>query len=518
MEKAVSFFNAEELQRLGWFYTCLIILASLFAAQSVGSAIYEAFLSHRSVYPGPFWCQISNIPAAWHLWHGTHAYWINRLHKKYGDVVRITPSELSYANAQAWKDIYGHAHSGRRVNDKEPRFYGPVKDLDNKTPGILEADDQNHTRMRKIFSHAFSHKAIQEQEPIFQTYTSLLITKLKKVVAEDPRRQFDILAWYNYTTFDVMADLTFGESLNLLETTTYVPWISAIFDSLQAGVIFRSMRYWPSIYRTLRFIFGKTLREKRRVQFKYCADSVDKRLEKDPEHTRPDLWSLVLRQKEEERLTLAEMHTNSSAFMMAGTETTATLCAGLTYYLLKHPEKMNRLVKEIRMSFRSESEMTITRMQHLEYLQACLDEALRVYPPSVTGFQRRTPPEGAEICGRLVPGETTVYVSNYACFRNEKNFRDPDEFIPERFLPTGGYDNDNRAALQPFSYGPRNCMGKHMAYVEMRMIMVKMLWNFDYKLCDDSDDWLDQRVYLVWKKKPLMVKLKPRNDSDGLLQ
>ena len=49
-----------------------------------------------------------------------------------------------------------------------------------------------------------------------------------------------------------------------------------------------------------------------------------------------------------------------------------------------------------------------------------------------------------------------------------------------------------------------------MAYVEMRMIMVKMLWNFDYRLCDENDNWLDQKVYLVWKKEPLMVCLKPR--------
>ena len=51
-----------------------------------------------------------------------------------------------------------------------------------------------------------------------------------------------------------------------------------------------------------------------------------------------------------------------------------------------------------------------------------------------------------------------------------------------------------------------------MAYVEMRMIMVKMLWNFDYELCDESDNWLDQKVYLVWKKEPLTVQLKPRKD------
>lgn len=167
-----------------------------FFVRYIGSVIYEVFLSPLNVYPGPFWCRISNLPAAWQLWHGTHAYWINRLHKKYGEVARISPTELSYTSAQAWKDIYGHAHDGKPTNGKEPRFYGPVKDLDNKTPGILESDDANHTRMRKIFSHAFSHKAIQEQEPIFQKYTSSLIKKLKMAIAEDSKRQFDILAWY----------------------------------------------------------------------------------------------------------------------------------------------------------------------------------------------------------------------------------------------------------------------------------------------------------------------------------
>jgi cytochrome P450 len=224
------------------------------------------------------------------------------------------------------------------------------------------------------------------------------------------KRAADGFVCYSYTTFDVMSDLTFGEPLHLLQhqNPKYVPWIAAVFNSLQAGVIFRSMRYWPTLYRILRFIAGKKLREKRRQQFKFCADSVDIRLTKDPEHTRPDLWSLVLRQKEEQRLTLDEMHTNSSAFMMAGTETTATLLSGLTYYLLKNPDKMDKLVKEIRTSFHSEEDMTIGRLQRLEYLQACLDEALRIYPPSVTGFQRRTPPGGADICGRFVPGNVST--------------------------------------------------------------------------------------------------------------
>ncbi|KLU92793.1 hypothetical protein MAPG_11778 [Magnaporthiopsis poae ATCC 64411] len=508
---AVLWQHAMDTPGWAWPNLGVIGLVILLVAQYIVFLVRSLFLSGLRDYPGPFWCRISHVPAMWHLWHGTHAYWIHRLHQRYGSVVRVTPTELSYTDAEAWKDIYGHAHQSHQVNGKEPRFYGPVKDLDNGTPGILEAGDEDHTRMRRIFSHAFSHKAIREQEPIFQAYTDKLISKLREVMATDEGREFDILAWYNYTTFDVMADLTFGESLGLLDTRVYEPWIAAITKSLEAGVIFRGMRYWPWLYRAYRSLFGRSLRDKRRVQFRYCAERVDRRLKRDPNHTRTDMWSLVLRQKEEERLTLPEMHTNSSAFMIAGTETTATLCTGLTYLLLRHPAKMERLVKEIREGFSGPEDMTINRMQHLRYLQACLDETLRFYPPSATGFQRCAPPEGATICGKWVPGKTTLYVSNYACFRSKENFRDPDSFVPERFLPGSEYEaTDNRAALQPFSYGPRNCMGRHMAYVEMRMIMVKMLWNFDLELCDGQENWLDQKVYLVFQKHPLMVRIRPR--------
>jgi len=104
---------------------------------------------------------------------------------------------------------------------------------------------------------------------------------------------------------------------------------------------------------------GKKLCEKRREQSKFCANYIDVRLTKDQENTRPDFWSLVLRQKEEDRLSLAEMYTNSSAFMIAGTETTATLLSGLTYYLLKNPDQMEKLATEIWGSFQSEEEMII---------------------------------------------------------------------------------------------------------------------------------------------------------------
>ena len=115
--------------------------------------------------------------------------------------------------------------------------------------------------------------------------------------------------------------------------------------------------------------------------------------------------------------------------------------------------------------------------------------------------------------------QITVSVSQYAAYRLKANFHRPDDFIPERWLE--GHDpvfsRDAKAVVQPFSIGPRNCIGMNLAYAEMRLILAKVLWNFDLSLDevkmkqqDGIGDWFDQRVFILWEKKPLWVKLTPR--------
>lgn len=70
------------------------------------------------------------------------------------------------------------------------------------------------------------------------------------------------------------------------------------------------------------------------------------------------------------------------------------------------------------------------------------------------------------------------------------------------------YASDNKAALQPFSTGPRNCLGKNMAYHEMRIILASVLYDFDFELCPESENWADQKVWTLWTKHPLIVKLR----------
>ena len=90
------------------------------------------------------------------------------------------------------------------------------------------------------------------------------------------------------------------------------------------------------------------------------------------------------------------------------------------------------------------------------------------------------------------------------------NFHRPRDFVPERWLDDAPpeFANDDRAALQPFSVGTRNCIGRNLAYAEMRLILAKMLFHFDLRLDEArTGDWFDQPAWGLWFKRPLEVRL-----------
>jgi averantin hydroxylase len=112
--------------------------------------------------------------------------------------------------------------------------------------------------------------------------------------------------------------------------------------------------------------------------------------------------------------------------------------------------------------------------------------------------------------------QTSVALQLYAACRSSSNFHRADEFLPERWLAGANpaFAADRREASQPFSIGPRNCIGRQLAYAEMRLILAKILWHFDLELDDakmQGRDWLgEQGVWILWDKGPLWVHPKLR--------
>lgn len=148
-------------------------------------------------------------------------------------------------------------------------------------------------------------------------------------------------------------------------------------------------------------------------------------------------------------------------FTVIGSETNATLLSGALYNLAKHPVVLERLLAEIKKVSLDGKTVNMTDVHSLPYLNAVLEECLRIYPPSAFNQARVVPKEGAIICGIPVPAGTAVGVATYAASLSEKNWTDAATFLPERWLGDQ-LPGDDRKAMQPFLVGPRNCLGKKL--------------------------------------------------------
>lgn len=104
-----------------------------------------------------------------------------------------------------------------------------------------------------------------------------------------------------------------------------------------------------------------------------------------------------------QHLSLERIRANASTLIIAGSETTATLLAGITYLLLANPDCLKRVTEEVRSTFKSDDEITLSSVSDLEYMLACLNEGLRCYPPAPLGLPRVVPRGGATISGVVVP-------------------------------------------------------------------------------------------------------------------
>lgn len=197
-----------------------------------------------------------------------------KLHDKYGPVVRLSPNELSFNTVQAWQDIYGHK-AGRLDLEKDPIHVGAV----DPVPGVSTismADRANHARQRKALSHGFSKRALWEQEGIVQEFVDAFINRVHEFAQTG--KPFDIVKWYNFLTFDVIGDLSFGESFGCLETGDFHFWITLIFDAVKAGAIEQASRRFATpgtwLQRKVQKTFQGSLRKQRADHLSYSREKV----------------------------------------------------------------------------------------------------------------------------------------------------------------------------------------------------------------------------------------------------
>ncbi|KKK21817.1 aflL/ verB/ desaturase/ P450 monooxygenase [Aspergillus rambellii] len=487
----------------------LPVLAVLIGASYIlVQLVYNLYFHPLRDYPGPLLWRASSLPWKFTLLRGTMHHDLMRFHQKYGDTVRIKPDEISFANAQAWRDIHAHV-PGRPEFLKDPVRL-PL--APNGVMSILVSDTRNHARFRSLFGHAFSDKGLRAQEPTIVQYADLLVEVLREVA--DTGKSVEMVHYFNMAIFDSIGALSFGESFDSLKNRQLHPWVDAIHKNLKSVAISHVLRSMGIEFLTP-YVLPKELRGKRQENYTYAIEKLKRRMQMTGDQG--DFWDRVIVKSADgnqsgDGMSPGEMLNNAAVMVVAGSETTSSALCGTTY-LLCQSGKMEKAVTEIRNAFPTPDKIDLVTVSHLPYLTAVIDETLRMYPAVPGQPPRVVPAGGATVCGKFLPAETRVGVSHLGAYYADYNFTRPEKFIPERHLQKmeEPFKHDNYGAYQPWSVGVRNCIGRNLAYAEVRLTLAKLLWHFDITLDEaKTGNFLDQKIWSIWAKRELYMSFKAR--------
>ncbi|KAF2655026.1 cytochrome P450 [Lophiostoma macrostomum CBS 122681] len=455
------------------FIKVVIVVPSLYL---LIRAVYRIFLHPLRAFPGPKLRAISHIPHAIAGTKGRAAFDVRDLHARYGEVVRIAPDLLSFMTPSFWQDIHGHAAA-----KKFPK-YGYFKARGDAQP-LLTADEKDYPRQRAALMQGFSERAIAGQESTLKRHIDLFMKRL-----EENSERIDMSQWFQWLTFDLIGEFALS---NHPWVAILVRWFRAVSFATNANE-FGMLAPVLMLFTDIKDLMGIKIHQEN------AAAAVKKRLEMEDDPNRNDIWSYILRRKHENPLSLGEMEINAAALLIAATSPVADTLSGAIYFLSRNPK------------------LTLSSTSKMPYLHAVMNETMRCYTPTPGGGRRQAPPGGATVSGHYVPGGTVVAVYQLPAFTLPNNFALPDCYLPERWLPIDHPDSpkatltDEQEVFQPFSVGPKACIGKGYAYAEIKLILARVVWHFDFELLDNGFAVEKQRAFLFRERPPLNVKLSVR--------
>jgi len=333
---------------------------------------------------------------------------VSLLHEKYGDIVRVNPNILSFIHPDAWTDIYVY-RPGKLPFIRDPQRYTHELWI-NGAPDLLTSPEKDHARLRRLMQPAFSEKAIREQESLVHANVDLLIQRLQEQTNNSSPAIVDINKWMNWTTFDVVGDLAFGETFNCLENGGYHPWVAMISNSIPRIAFNQTVSQWPWLYKTWQFLLGPLFNRAMKRFQSLVIEKVDRRVARDTQ--RNDFLKFVLEHKDPgEKMTRDELYSNAALLIIAGSETSSMSLSGTIYHLAKNTDLLGPLQKEIRAKYKTEEDITFKTLTEIPNLLAVLHESMRLYAPQVNMNARVVPKGGAMVAGRWIPENVSLYPS-----------------------------------------------------------------------------------------------------------
>ncbi|KAF7375220.1 hypothetical protein MSAN_00408600 [Mycena sanguinolenta] len=481
----------------------------------ISTAVYRVSPLHPlAKYPGPLFCKVSKLWFTAIAMKGKQHIYYLELHQRYGDVVRIGPNELSFCDVNAIVPMMGS-----KGMPKGPWWDGRVPENREVRPLLALRDPEEHARRRRAWNRAFSTPALKDYEILIEVRISQLVDILTTKIAS--KKSVDLSKWLGWLTLDITNDIMFSGGGYSMEFEDRDDTSRLLGNAQPMALLMGHLPWLGQVYLWLPGM-GQGLRAFR----KYAADRASERKARGSHHK--DVFYHLIDEAGVEPTppSNAQIVSDGGLAIIAGAETTSTTLSHIFWFLLNNPTTYQRLQAEIDDPKRNN--WVPASQARMPYLNAVINEALRLFPAVLSGSQRAplVGSGGQTIGSHFVPEGTSAVVHTYSLHHDARYFSPfPDTFIPERWLgledqkalePTIFGEHEvihNTAAFIPFSVGPSNCVGRNLAYQEMRMVICTLISKFDMRFEEgfDVNSWEEDILdFFVVQRGRLPVVLTPR--------
>lgn len=375
-------------------------------------------------------------------------------------------------------------------------------------------DRAEHTRKRKIISHAFSPKSVAEFEPHMADNLQRWVDQLDRISASAPSSEkgrgygkFNFMPWCSYLAFDIIGDLAFGSPFGMVskgkdETEMQlveggpIQYTPAVEVLNRRGEVSSTLGWLPALRPYARYLPDPFFRlgvaavqNLNGIAVAAVATRLDA-AEKGVKDSRNDILARLLQAKDAQgnRMGRTELTAEALTQLIAGSDTVSNTTCAIFYWILAGERAnpgtiVSRLQAELDTSVPADAPIAAySEVKNLPFLRRCIDEAMRLHSTSALGLPRLVADNcpGVDFDGYHFPAGTVLSVPSYTIHHMPEIWgEDCDEFKPDRWL---NLTPRQKIGFNPFSYGPRACVGQNVAIMELQLIIATLFHRYDFEL------------------------------------
>ena len=464
------------------FTFAFIVVALPFIVQGliwVCHLLYRKYQSNS--VPGPWLGKFSRLWLVKTLATGDSARMFADVNREYGPLVRVSPNQVmtddpdTISRMLATNSKYLRAH-----------WFESLRVTPEIASIISERDLQKHKVLRYKLSPGFSGRGIDSIEGTVDKYMKIWVNHIASNWTSEPgvTKPFNVGAQIEYLTVDIISQMCLGRDFGYIEADRDIlGFMHAVEVGMIANLQFSVLHELQALYRLLTRVPGL-----RRVLVPHREDksglgrmmgvineAMDKRQSRPETTSKGAMMDFLFRQG----FSYEEVGEELLLALVAGSETTATAIQATLLAIILDRHVYNKLQAEIDAAINSgtaSSPVKDTEARSMPYLQACVLEGLRRFPPVGQLREREVPAGGDIVNGYFLPAGTRVGINGWGTQMNAVFGPDPEQFRPERWLEASPERLTGMRRTQEliFGHGGTKCLGMNLALMELNKVVFEV--------------------------------------------